>query len=163
VLLAGDLLAARHDPLDAAEVDDHRAALEAGDGAGDDRADAVLVLLVNAAALVLAEQLDHHLLHGLGADAAHDRQGHYRAAAGDGDVAVGPVERDSEFAGVFRVELLAQPGGDRLLDVDVDLLALDVLVAGDPVGDSHDFRIRHFVSSSLLFSFVFSCTEDPGH
>src|SRR6185503_16159662 len=46
VLLAGDLLAARHDALDAAEVDDHGAAFEAGDGAGDDRADPVLVLLV---------------------------------------------------------------------------------------------------------------------
>src|SRR5688572_27019704 len=52
VLLAWNLLAARHDSFDAAEVDDHRRTFEAGDGAGDDRADAVFVFLVDAATLV---------------------------------------------------------------------------------------------------------------
>jgi hypothetical protein len=130
VLLAGDLLAARHDAFDAAEADDHRRAFEAGDGAGDDRADSVLVLFVNAAALVLAEELDHDLLDGLRADAAHDRQRSRLAAAGR-RCRRWSDRLHGELAGVLGVELLAQPRGDRLLDVDVDLLALDVLVASD--------------------------------
>ena len=48
VLLAGDLLAARHDPFDVAiQRDDHRRPFEAGDRARDDRADAILVFFVN--------------------------------------------------------------------------------------------------------------------
>ncbi len=83
---AGNLLAARHDPFDVAQQgDDHRVLLEAGDGAGDDRADAVLVFLVDAAAFVLADELDHDLLDGLGADAADDRQRNLDALAGGGD------------------------------------------------------------------------------
>src|SRR5205814_4885437 len=75
MIFAGDLLGAGHDAFDASEVDDHGAALEAGDGAGDDGADAVLEFLVNAAALVLADELDHDLLGGLGGDAAELGEG----------------------------------------------------------------------------------------
>src|SRR5438093_12252578 len=71
MLLARDLLAARHDAFDAPEVDDHGSAFKAGDGSGNDRAHAVLVFFINAAALVLADELDHHLLDGLGPDPAH--------------------------------------------------------------------------------------------
>ena len=163
VLLAGDLLAPRHDPFDPAEVDDHRAAFEAGDGAGDDRADPVFVFLVDAAPLVLAEELDHHLLDRLRADPPHDGQRHGDALAGDGDLAVGAVELDGELAGVLGVELLAQAGGDGLLDVHVDLLALDVLITGDPVDDTHDFRVGHGLDSSgysVLYSVVLSCPSN---
>ena len=77
---------------------------------------------------------------------------------GDGDVAGRAVERHCELAGVLGVELLAQPGRDRLLDVGVDLLALDVLVAGDAVDDADQFWI-HAYSSLLCYSVVrlFSC------
>ena len=68
---ARDLLAARHDPFVAAQRDNHAAALEPRDGAGDDRADPVLVFFVNAAAFILTDQLNHHLLDGLGTDASH--------------------------------------------------------------------------------------------
>ncbi len=75
VRFAGDLLAARHDAFDVpVQRDDHRRAFEAGDRARDDRADAVLVFLVNRSALVLPDELDHHLLHRLCADSTHDRQ-----------------------------------------------------------------------------------------
>src|SRR5690606_29913361 len=52
VRFAGDLLAAGHDALGAAEADLHGAAFEAGDGSGDDGSDAVLVFLVDAAAFI---------------------------------------------------------------------------------------------------------------
>src|SRR4051794_19117077 len=51
VLFAGDLLAARHNPFDAPERNDHRRAFETRDRPGDDGSDAVLVLFVNASAL----------------------------------------------------------------------------------------------------------------
>src|SRR5206468_6604497 len=123
----------RHNPFDAAEIDDHRAAFKAGDRAGDDRADAVFVFLVNAAALVLADQLDHHLLDGLRPDSPHHAQGHDVALTIHRDIAGSAVQRHLKLAGIFRVKLLTQPRRDGLLDIDVHLLAIDVLVAGDPV------------------------------
>src|SRR3712207_8212946 len=47
--------------------------------------------------------------------------GRQRNLAERPDQSAGAVERDLELAGVLRVELLAQPGSDRLLDVRVDL------------------------------------------
>jgi hypothetical protein len=154
VLLAGDLLAPRHDPLDAAEVDDHRRPLEPGDRAGDDRADPVLVFLVDRPALVGPDELDHHLLDGLRADAAHDRQRHDVTVAGDGNVPGRLVQRDGELGGVLGVVVLAQPRRDRLLDVGVDLVAVDVLVARDAVHDADQFRVGHKTSSLSRYSVV---------
>ena len=96
VLLAGDLLAAGHDALDAAEVDDHRAALEAGDRAGDDRADAVLVFFVDAAALVLADELDHDLLGRLARSGLIPSSRSLRRS-GPRDMAGQPIDRDHHF------------------------------------------------------------------
>jgi hypothetical protein len=70
VLFAGNLLAARHDAFTAAEVDDDRVAFDPADRAGGDLPDAILVLFVNAAPLVLADELDHDLLNGLRPDAS---------------------------------------------------------------------------------------------
>ena len=70
VALVARLLGAGHDGLGAAEVDDDVAALEALDGAVDDLADAVDVLVVDLLALGLADALVEHLLGRLGGDAA---------------------------------------------------------------------------------------------
>ena len=70
---------------------------------------------------------------------------------GDADVAGRAVQRDGEFAGVLGVELLAQPRRDRLLDVGVDLLAIDVLVAGDAVDDANEFLIGTLNLSAIQF------------
>src|SRR5690606_6185544 len=135
MLLTGNLLTARHDPFAAAEGDDHRAAFEAGDGAGDNRADAIFKFFVNAASLILADELDHDLLGGLGGDAPQDVQRDLIIVAPGANIAGAAFENHLELRGVFRVELLAQRGGDGLLDVDVDLLALDVLVSSNTVDD----------------------------
>src|SRR5207237_4674814 len=109
-------LAARHDSLSATQAHDHRAAFKAGDGAGNDGADAILEFFVNAAALVLADELDHHLLNRLRADAAHDRKRQSLTLSADGTIARRPIDRHAKFAGVFRIKLFAQTGGDGLLD-----------------------------------------------
>jgi hypothetical protein len=80
--------------------------------------------------------LDHDLLGGLGGDAAEDVQRQRRALARGREVAARAVEFDDEFARVLGVELLAQRGRDRLFYVRINLVALDVLVPGDPVHDS---------------------------
>ena len=71
VALAVDLLGARQQRLDLAEVDEHVVAV-AGllDDAGHDLADAVDVLVVHHLALGLADPLQDHLLRGLRGDAA---------------------------------------------------------------------------------------------
>src|SRR5262249_47224446 len=69
VVLAADLLGARDDALDAPEVDDQVAALDALDRAGDDRLEAPVVLVEVLVALRLADPLVHHLAGGLGGDA----------------------------------------------------------------------------------------------
>ena len=149
---AGNLLAARHDPLDVSqEGDDHGVLLEAGDGSGDDGADAVFVFLVDASAFVLADELDHDLLDGLGADAADDGERNLDALPLGADDAGDAIELDGEFAGVLGVELLAKPGGDGLLDVVVDLVALDIFVAGDSIHDSDQFlRIHDYSRTKFL-------------
>ncbi len=148
VILAWNLLAAGHDPLDAAEVDDHGRPLEAGHRAGDDGADAILELVVDAAALVLAQKLDHHLLDGLGADAAHRLQGKVLAAAIDADVAGIARHLHLELRGVLHVVLPAQTRGDRLLDVEEDGLLFDALVLGDVVDDANQLCV-HLLCSEL--------------
>ena len=84
---------ARHDPFDPAEVHDHRAAFKPGDRAGHDRADAVFVFFVNAAALVLADELDHHLLDGLAPIGPRPKAARFAAAVG-GDVAGSAIQSD---------------------------------------------------------------------
>src|SRR5436190_2535730 len=71
VALAVDLLGARQQRLDLAEVDEHVVTV-AGllDNAGDDLADAVDVLVVHHPALLLADPLEDHLLGRLRRDAS---------------------------------------------------------------------------------------------
>ena len=68
------------------------------------------------------------------------------------------VERHRELARVLGVELLAQPGGDRLLDVGVDLLALDVLVAGDAVDDADQFWIHASIPHAIQLCAIQLCS-----
>ena len=70
VLLAGHLLLAGHHGLGLAEVDEEVAALAAAHDAGDDVADPVLEVVVDALLLELAELLHDRLPGGLGGDAA---------------------------------------------------------------------------------------------
>ena len=71
VALAVDLLGARQQRLDLAEVDEHVVAVaRLLDDAGHDLADAVDVLLVHHLPLRLADPLLDHLLGGLRRDAA---------------------------------------------------------------------------------------------
>ena len=69
-VLARDHLVAADDALGAAEIDDDVAVFDALDGAVDDLADAVLVLVVLALALGLAHLLHDDLLGVLRGDAA---------------------------------------------------------------------------------------------
>ena len=71
VALAADLLVAAQHRLARADVDDNVAVLLALHEAVDDRAGAILELLVLALALGLAHLLEDHLLGGLRGDAAH--------------------------------------------------------------------------------------------
>ena len=92
VALAVDLLGARQQRLDLAEVDEHVVAV-AGllHDAGDDLADAVDVLVVHHPALFLADALQDDLLRGLRGDAAEALRRHVLALdllLGD----VGPVD-----------------------------------------------------------------------
>ncbi len=59
------------------------------------------------------------------------------------------IDRNGEFAGVFGVKLLTQTGCDRLLDVRVDLVALDILVAGNSVDDANQFLVHESSSSAI--------------
>src|SRR5690606_20209158 len=86
--LARDQLVAADDGLATAEVDDHIAVFDALDGAVDDLADAVLVVLVVPVALGLAHRLHDHLLGRLRGDTAEI---HRRKLLGDevADLGVG--------------------------------------------------------------------------
>ena len=70
VRLAGNLLAAGQDRFDVAERDGGGAAFVALDDAADHLADQLGVFVEERVALRLADLLDHHLLGGLGGDAA---------------------------------------------------------------------------------------------
>ncbi|MFT3786207.1 MAG: hypothetical protein QM770_08580 [Tepidisphaeraceae bacterium] len=63
------------------------------------------------------------------ADAAHQAERDFLAVPERADGAGGAVELHRELGDVFDVEVLAQPVGDRLLDVGVHQLALDVFLA----------------------------------
>src|SRR5206468_225837 len=92
VTLAVDLLGARQQRLDLAEIDEHVVAVaRLLDDPGDDLGDAVDVLLVHHLALRLADPLGDDLLRGLRGDAAEVLRGHIRSLhllLGD----VGPVD-----------------------------------------------------------------------
>ena len=92
VALAVDLLGARQQRLDLAEIDEDVVAV-AGllDDAGDDLADAIDVLVVHHPPLLLADALQDHLLRGLRGDAAEAlRRDVFAADLILGDV--GPVD-----------------------------------------------------------------------
>src|SRR5262249_25170752 len=70
VRLAGDLFAAGQQRLGLADADRGGAAVEAADHAGDQVTLLGVVLVEDGGGLLLLEQLDDHLLGGLGGDAA---------------------------------------------------------------------------------------------
>src|SRR4029453_1418502 len=74
VVLGARLLAARQRRLDAADLGDDVAGLEALDGRRHHLADALVELVVDLLALGLAGLLREHLLDGLGGDARFDRR-----------------------------------------------------------------------------------------
>ncbi len=126
VALARHLLAHRQHRLGAPQVDDHVAALEAPDDAGDDLALAVLVLVEDVLALGVAGALDHHLLGGLRGDAAE------RAPEGLELQQVAPLV-------VLRLRLRLVLG--PIVDGEVELVAhlhLDTLLVGDRHRDHVD-------------------------
>src|SRR5579859_5752451 len=113
VALAVDLLGARQQRLDLAEVDEHVVAVACLlDDAGHDLALPVLVLLVHHLALGLADPLQDHLLRGLRGDAAEVLRRHVLAL----DLLLGHV-RPVEVKVVVRdehVRLLARLDLERL-------------------------------------------------
>ena len=145
VLLAGDHLAAGQDRLGVAEVDGGHAVVDAGDGAGDDLAADGLVLVVQLVPLRLADLLDHHLLGGLGGDAAQQFAQlvlvELFSLDGGGDVAVLAVDLDVDL-GLFAVVLLGG-GDDGLLDGAEDQFLRDALVSVHAVDDAKDFGAVH--------------------
>ena len=98
VHLARDQLVAADDGFATAEVDDDVAVFDALDGAVDDLADAVDVLVVHALALGIAHLLHDHLLGRLGGDAAEldrrQRLGDEVAELGGVVLALGVLELD---------------------------------------------------------------------
>ena len=146
-LLAGNLLAAGHEALDAVHLDHEGAALVARGGAGDQLALALAELLEEAVALVLAELLDHHLLGGLRRDAAERLQVDGLAAAflelaPERDAARQPVDLAAELLGVEGVEVLARGADHGLLQVVEKQFTVDVAVAGDRVEDGEGFTVH---------------------
>ena len=131
VALAVDLLGARQQRLDLAEVDEHVVAV-AGllDDAGDDLADAVDVLLVHHLALGLADPLEDHLLRRLRGDAAEVLGGDV-GALDERRVDVGPVDLqvlvgDEDVRVLAGLDLLLLELGDRALAGLLDQAHLDV-------------------------------------
>ena len=142
VRLAGNLLAARQDGFDVGQLHGRRAAFVALDDAADHVADELGVFVVQGVALRLADLLDHHLLGGLGADAA---DGFFRVelapVVGCPNRAVFAVDVHHDV-GFFAVVLLG--GRDqRSLDPLEDDFLVDVLIAVDRIDDSQDFLGIH--------------------
>ena len=134
--LAADLLGARQDAFGvAAEVDDHRVAFEALDGAAADLADLLLVLGEHDVAFGLADLAGDRLLDRHREDAALLL--HRDVVVAD-ELAGLAVERDLD---VVDAVLLGQRLGHRLLDRDDQRFLVDLLVAGDRVDEAEDVSV----------------------
>src|SRR5262249_29827729 len=114
VRLAGDLLATGQERLRPAEANERHAAVEALDGAGDEFALLLLVLVEDGRALLLADALDEQLLGGLGGDASEVVGVELLALADGGDGAVVAVDLDLDV--LLLPELLEDGQLDALLD-----------------------------------------------
>jgi len=142
VLLAGDLLGAGHDAFAFAQCDDDGNAFFAGDGSADDRADLVFVFVVDGAAFVLADELDHDLFDGLSTDATHDFEVDDFLAASSGNDAGRSIESHVEFGCFLGIEMFTQTVGDRLFDVEKDGFFFDGFIACDGVDGAEEFLVH---------------------
>ena len=118
VALAGDLLAAREQRLDPAEIDERVARVGLLDDAGHDVADAALVLREHHLALGLADPLQDHLLRGLRGDAAEVALHDVR----DGDLVgaeLRPVDDGLGLDGLGRLALGRRLRHGALLDLEL--------------------------------------------
>src|SRR5262249_30895136 len=119
--------------LGLADADRGGAAVEAADHAGDQVALLGVVLVEDGGGLLLLEQLDDHLLGGLGGDAAQRLDVQRLFTAAGGDLAAVAVDGDVDVGFVFVVVVLVDGEADRLFDGGEDDLARDVLLAVDVV------------------------------
>src|SRR5207237_4316635 len=133
---AGDLLAAGQQRLALAQRDDGRAGVDAGDGPDDQLALLGRVLVVNGVRLGLADLLDHHLLGGLGGDAAEGLRVDLLVALLGGDVAGGPVDVDVDALLDGEVPLGGELDGG--LDPAEDDVAGDLLLLVHHVDELED-------------------------
>ena len=136
VALGARLLLARQHRLDAAELDDDVAVLEALDGAVDHLADAVVVLGVDVLALGLAHVLEDDLLGGLRGDAAEHVGRH------------GEVDLVADLGVLLMVlRLVDGPLGERILDLFHHLLDDESL---ELAGLTVETRPHRFLDAVLL-------------
>ena len=141
VRFAGDLLAARQDRFGLAEADGGGAAFEASDGAVDQVALLRRVFAEDGVALCFADLLDHHLLGGLGGDAAEfPRVDGFLAELGvdRAGIAVDGDRDDRAFA-VFLFSRQLQGG----FDAGEDDLAVDVFLVLHLVDNAHQIGTFH--------------------
>ena len=156
--LARNLLAARQESLDFADIDDGRPALKPDDRAADDSPFNVLKFVVQRIAFGFADLLNHHLLGSLSGNATENVADDFRvkrlAVAVDAGFAGLAVDVDFQF--VIFAKVLARSGQDRLFDSLKHDLFVDVLVAMNCVDDSQYFCTVH------LFRFPVRRQDPPG-
>ena len=131
----------------AIERDDGGAGIDPLDGAADQLALLRFVLVEDAVALGLADLLDHHLLGGLGGDAAeHFRVDRLFALLGD-DFAVGPVDvhDDDRLVFIFAGDAGGSLGGQlqRRFDAFEDHVFGDIAIAVHHVHEPKQFVPVH--------------------
>src|SRR5690606_5015605 len=161
VFLAGRLLLAGENGFGLAEVDEDIVALLTAHGAGDDVADHVLEVVVNAVLLELTQLLHHGLTRGLRGDAAEgggvDFLFHDRAELSGGINGLRLLDVDLRLGVADRIDHLEQTPGMELtvLGVDLDLQLLPgansllgscfdgINNRGDHVGAAHALLLFH--------------------
>ena len=138
--------------LRAPQIHDDRTLLEAPDDAVDDFGAPVLVLLEDVVALRLADQLDDHLLGGLGQNPSEAlRVERHSDVITEFRTRVEPLRLADEHLGRFVVD-----GFDHFAKLEELDLADLVVVAG------LDLRLRTAVAPRSLFHRLFDRTDDVG-
>ena len=152
VLLAGDLLAPRHESLGTTDRHHQRPAFVALGHAGYQFADTLDEFVVDAGPLVFAEPLDDDLLGRLGRNSAEALQGDRFVTATNGKAARDPIEFTGELLGIHRVEVLACGRDHRLLDIGIERFLVDIAVARDRIDQSQHFLGVHEKSPGSIFN-----------
>ena len=162
VLLARDLLLRGHDGLGLADVDVDVVALPAADRPGDDVADLVLEVVVDAVLLELPEPLHHGLAGRLGRDAAQRRGVDLLldelADHGAGLHGLRLLDMDLRLGVADGIDHLHQRPGVQLavlgIDVDLQLLAGVNPFLGSGLERIRDRRDHVRARNALLFLHV---------